>query len=247
VGILAAYTILSPFVVKSVQVAPVRYNGHMPAKYTVKMYVENGYYHLLNRGVDKRSIFFDKKDSVTFLSLLKRYLTNPDLLPPELQFLRPSRRSHLYEQITLVAYCLMPNHFHLLVRQKSRNAITEFARCLMNSYVRHFNDRHERVGPLFQGRIKGILVDNDSYLLHLTRYIHRNPEEFWERSLRDYPYSSYAEYLGLRSTSWIHPEAILAYFRSPLNKSLHDYFSYESFVEESKDDSSEILKEITLE
>ncbi len=219
----------------------------MPSKHTVKVYVENGYYHLLNRGVEKRSIFLDKKDSVTFLALLKRYLTNPDLLPPELQFLRVSRRSHLYEKIRLVAYCLMPNHFHLLVRQQTRNAITEFARCLINSYVRYFNDRYERLGPLFQGRIKGILVENDEYLLHLTRYIHRNPEEYWERPLREYPYSSYAEYLGLRHTSWIHPEEILAYFRSPLNQSLRDYFSYENFIETPQEDSSEFLKELTLE
>jgi len=128
-----------------------------------------------------------------------------------------------------------------------RNAITEFTRRLGDAYVRYFNDRYQRVGGLFQGKIKGILVENDPYLLHLTRYVHRNPEEFWEGPLREYHYSSYAEYLGLRHTSWIHPEAILAYFRSPLNKTLHDYFSYENFVETPKEDSGDILKELTLE
>ena len=222
----------------------------MPAKHTVKIYVENGFYHLFNRGVEKRPIFLDRNDYVAFLSILKRYLTNPDdLSSGYLDFSHgvPSRRSDLHTKIQLVSYCLMPNHFHILVKQLTKNAITEFTRRVGDAYVRYFNDRYERVGGLFQGKIKGILIDNDAYLLHLTRYIHRNAEEFWDRSLREYPYSSYPEYLGLRNTAWMHPEEILAYFRSPLNAYRKGYFSYENFIETPKEDSGDILKELTLE
>jgi len=69
----------------------------------------------------------------------------------------------------------MENHFHLILKQISRDAITTFMRCIMNSYTKYFNKKYERVGPLFQGKFKALLVDKDEYLLHLTRYIHLNP------------------------------------------------------------------------
>src|SRR3989304_7162820 len=103
----------------------------MPAKHTVKIYVENGFYHLFNRGVEKRPIFLDRNDYVAFLSILKRYLTNPDdLSSGYLDFSHgvPSRRSDLHTKIQLVSYCLMPNHFPILVKQLTKNAITEFTR-----------------------------------------------------------------------------------------------------------------------
>ena len=231
----------------TVRVGPVRYNESVPAKHVIKVYVENGYYHLLNRGVDKRPFFLDSGDYKKFLSLLKRYLTNPDILPEHLQPPRPIRRSDLYEKIKLIAYCLMPNHFHLLVKQETRNAITKFARSLSNAYVRYFNDRYKRVGALFQGKIKGVLVDSDAYLLHLSRYIHQNPEEVWDKGLRDYPYSSYAEYLGFRNTQWIYPEIVLDFFSSSENNLFYDYFSYRSFVEKPKEETPKLIQRLTFE
>ena len=223
------------------------YNEVVPAKFVIKQYVENGYYHLLNRGVEKRPIFLDKKDYRTFLSFLKRYLSDPDLQQQDVQPIRLSRRSDLHKEIKLVAYCLMPNHFHLLIKQETRNAITKFARSLSNAYVRYFNDRYDRVGTLFQGKIKGVLVDSDAYLLHLSRYIHQNPGEIWKKSLRDYPFSSYAEYLGLRNTTWIYPEIVLDFFSSSENNLFYDYFSYRSFVEKSKEETPKLIQRLTLE
>jgi putative transposase len=216
----------------------------MPARNVVKIYVENGYYHLLQRGVEKRQIFMDRKDYVTFLSYLKRYLTNPDDLPPELHAFRDS---NLHEQITLVAYCLMPNHYHLLVKQSIKNAITKFTRSLGNAYVRYFNTRHNRIGGLFQGKPKGIIVDNDTYLLHLSRYIHCNPSDIWQSTLYEYPYSSYADYLGLRNTEWVHPNIVLDFFKSPANQIFRHTNTYVKFVEDLDENSESFLEEITLE
>ena len=210
----------------------------------MKIYVENGYYHLLQRGVEKRPIFLDRQDYTTFLSYLKRYLIDPDDVPPELRALR---RSDLFENITLIAYCLMPNHYHLLVKQSVKNAITKFTRSMGNAYVKYFNTRHKRIGGLFQGKPKGILVDTDTYLLHLSRYIHLNPSEIWQASLRDYPYSSYADYLGSRKTEWVKPKVVLDFYKSPDSKLFRHTNTYPSFVENVEEDSKSMLEGLTLE
>lgn len=229
----------------------------MPAKNAIKVYTENGYYHLYNRGVEKRSIFLDEQDYKVFLHFLKRYLTQPPDSPDQV---RPGWRSDLYDKLILIAYCLMPNHFHLMVKQSTKEAIAEFMRALSNSYIRYFNEKYERVGSLFQGRYKGVLVESEPYLLHLTRYIHLNPLELdssgevrpGDRSdlkgeLGDYSFSSYGEYLKKRKAGWIHPEEILAFFKTAQRTSLKDFLSYQSFVEDYKEDSREILGALTID
>lgn len=223
----------------------------MPAKNAIKTYLENGYYHIYNRGVGKQDIFLDEQDYKVFLHYLKRYLTQPPVSPDQV---RPPWRSDLYDKINLIAYCLMPNHLHLMIKQFVNKAIIDFMRALSNSYVRYFNEKYERVGPLFQGRYKAVLIETDSYLLHLTRYIHLNPIELREvrppgRSdlVRSYPYSSYGDYLGKRKTVWVYPEEILAFFRSTQRTSLRDILSYQSFVEDYKEDSREILSTLTID
>lgn len=222
----------------------------MPAKNSVKIYVENGYYHLYNRGVEKRDIFLDSQDHKVFLHFLKRYLTQPQPNPLEIK----SRfRADLFDKVQLIAYCLMPNHFHLMIKQSTKEAIAEFTQALLNSYVRYFNEKYQRVGSLFQGTYKAVLVEAEPYLLHLTRYIHLNPLELAEVTpgtrfnLVEYLYSSYGEYLGKRKTGWIHPEEILSFFRSAQKTNLKDTLSYQSFVEDYKEDSKEILGSLTID
>lgn len=218
----------------------------MPAKNSIKTYVENGFYHIYNRGVEKRQIFMDHQDYVVFLSFLKRYLTPS---PKDLNEVRPHWRSDLHEKLQLISYCLMPNHFHLMIKQFFKTAITEFLRALMNSYVKYFNKKYNRVGALFQGRYKGVLVDTEPYLLHLTRYIHLNPTElgFLRSDLVSYKYSSYQDYLGTRNTSWLQPAEILSYFKTAQKTSLKDILSYQSFVEDYHEDSAAFLGNLTLE
>lgn len=218
----------------------------MPAKNSIKQYSENSYYHIYNRGVEKRKIFKNSMDYSVFLSYIKEYLTpkNERLLRDELakedissrekdNILRKLRMNNFADEITLVAYCLMPNHFHLLIKQKARDSIDKFMSSMATRYTMYFNKKYKRVGSLYQGVYKAVLVDTEEQLLHLTRYIHRNPLILASKGLSlqeiGQP-SSYIDYLGLRKTEWVKPDEILRFF-SNKNTGLN----YESFVAESDD------------
>lgn len=152
----------------------------MPARNIVKTYIENGYYHAYNRGVEKRNIFLDEQDYSVFLHFLKQYLSPPQrkgiyLTMTGLDLVRPRPIQTLYDEIDLLAYCLIPNHYHLLLEQKTIDGMTKLLRRLCTSYSMYFNKKYDRVGSLFQGTYKAALIDRDEYLLHLSRYIHLNP------------------------------------------------------------------------
>lgn len=220
----------------------------MPSKYSVRFYTENGIYHIYNRGVEKRTIFEDKQDYQVFLHYLKRYLS-----PPNFNEVRPRWIVKLHQELKLFAYCLMPNHFHLLIKQDTKTSITLFMRCLINAYTKYFNEKYERVGPLFQGKFKAVLVETDAYFLHLSRYIHLNPlvHDHPTRSdlveLTQYPYSSYAEYLGQRNTKWINTQEILTYFKKPQNPIFKNFTTYKSFVEDYAVPVEDFLNDLIIE
>lgn len=230
----------------------------MPAKNTVKQYSENCYYHLYNRGVEKRNIFLDNQDYSVFLHLLKYYLSPPDL-NNEHPFtnlsltgfnpvrLRPMQT--LFGEIDLLGYCLMPNHYHLLVKQITRDGITQLTRKISTTYSMYFNHRYKRVGHLFQGIFKAALIQDDSYLLHLSRYIHLNSNQVTGFNPVTYPYSSYQYYLGIKNAFWVKPKFILAYFQSNINSSLFpkEINSYQKFVEDYMEDSEKYLGPLVLE
>lgn len=225
----------------------------MPAKNSIKIYLEGGYYHVYNRGVEKRKIFKDDQDYRVFLDYLKIYL-----LPEQeasiksvsingftfQRFVRPL--NNFWGEVELLAYCLMPNHFHLLLKQKSPRSIEAFMRSLGTKYSGYFNKRYERVGPLFQSVYKAVLVQNEEQLLHLTRYIHLNPVKESPLQLFDH-YSSYGEYLGLRKTEWVKTDEILAFFKSPQRTNLKDILSYQSFVEDYLAELAEIIHDIAID
>lgn len=206
----------------------------MPAKNSVKQYVENGYYHLYNRGVEKRKIFLDQQDYAVFLSYLKKYLDTES---------EESKPHQLSQEIDLLAFCLMPNHFHLLVKQHSQTGITKLIRAVSTSYALYFNRKYNRVGTLFQGKYKAVLVTKDSYLLHLSRYIHLNPSD----NFKTYPYSSYHYYLGYKHAGWVKFKEILMNFRTAQRQNLKDCFSYQSFIEDHQENETAILGNFTLE
>ncbi|OGD62924.1 hypothetical protein A2160_04095 [Candidatus Beckwithbacteria bacterium RBG_13_42_9] len=226
----------------------------MPGKNIVKTYVENGFYHLYNRGVEKRDIFLDDYDYSTFLFYLKFYLTPPSLLQ-EKDKVEPNKKKKirlninqvsLYNQIKLISYCLMPNHFHLLVKQTEKESITKFTRRLLTAYSMVFNKRHHRVGTLFQGRYKAVLVENDGQLLQLSRYIHRNPISLAEVGpihFVTYPYSSLNQYLGIYQTFWLSPRLVLNFFRK--NGPQADYLSF--VTENETEDEVFFLNRLTLD
>lgn len=217
----------------------------MPAKNSIKVYVEDGYYHLYNRGVNKQAIFMDEQDYAVFLSYLKTYLLpkNENELRQKLadpttnykekdKILNLLKLNNFADEIILICHCLMPNHFHFLVKQNSENAIDSFMNSLGTRYTMYFNRKYKRVGPLYQGVYKAVMVVSDEQLLHLTRYIHRNPihldskGDAFRAQIMKQP-SSYPEYLEQRKTEWVYPEEILKFF-SKTNPAL----SYQAFTEQ---------------
>jgi len=171
------------------------------------------FYHLYNRGTEKRNIFTSQSDYERFLALLyaangtvQLQLERQGSTLPEI---RDLDRGEIL--VNIAAYCLMPNHFHLLVREKEDNGISRFMQKLITGYTMYFNTRHERTGALLQGRFKATHADSDQYLKYLIAYIHLNPVKLidpeWKENgiedrkraddyLRRYKYSSYLDYLG---------------------------------------------------
>lgn len=214
----------------------------MPSRNITKEYVANGFYHLYNRGVEKRIIFQDNQDYPVLLSYLKQYLLskNIDELTRQLadpktpyrekgKIIKLLRLNNFNGEIDLLAYCLMPNHFHFLVKQKSPQSIDKFIQSLCTRYTMYFNRKYKRVGPLFQGTYKAVLVTSDEQLLHLSRYIHQQSLTLQGDTLQAQP-GSYLDYLGLRKTLWVKPKEILSFF-SKTNPA----FSYEAFVKQQED------------
>lgn len=208
----------------------------MPAKNSIKKYVGNGYYHIYNRGVEKRAIFSDQQDYAVFISYLRDYLTPKDsekLLEKlssllitsqeKNEILRKLRINNFTDEITLLAFCLMPNHFHLLIKQKNSGSMDKFMNSLATRYTMYFNKKYERVGSLFQGVYKAVLVSTDEQLLQLSRYIHKQAMDSYHLAGQDWLYS-YPEYLRERQTSWVKPEEVLNFFsRNNLNLSYRNF------------------------
>ena len=223
----------------------------MPARNSLKEYVKGGIYHIYNRGIDKRDIFLDERDYQTFLFFLKIYLLDKEILETELQGTDTCKieRNNFADEIKLLAYCLMPNHFHLMVKQNGEYSISRFMKCIATNYSMYFNKRNNRTGTLFQGRYKAVLIKEDNYLLHLSRYIHLNPLEkgLSLAKLRKHSYSSYSDYLGERHTKWVKPKIILEFFETQKDSFPGDIFSYQSFVENYEIDPKELVGKLALE
>ncbi|AHB41913.1 hypothetical protein RAAC3_TM7C00001G0040 [Candidatus Saccharibacteria bacterium RAAC3_TM7_1] len=197
----------------------------MPSKNTVKLFDAPAYYHAYNRGVEKRVIFQDDDDYAVFMNIMKRYLY------PEPSFDAFGREyERLDDSLQLVAFCLMPNHFHLLFFQNEPDAMTRFMRKLATTYSTYFNHKYHREGRLFQGTYKAIQIKDDSYFHHITRYIHLNPKDYlgWK-------WSSLSAYLGYRQIGWIHPERLQTMSSDKYLTYLEDYVDYRKSLVEIED------------
>lgn len=212
----------------------------MASRNSTKTYIPNSYYHVYNRGVEKRVIFQDEQDYSVFLSYLKTYLTPKDEKSLQAilnsaesspkdknQALKQLRLKNYSSDLELLCYALLPNHFHLLVRQKGI-VLNNFTNSLGTRYAMYFNRKYKRQGVLFQDVYKAVLVESDEQLLHLSRYIHLNPTKVlhispsrWKEST--FP-SSISEYLGNGNTDWIKKDYILNYFSK--NNPQNSYFDF---------------------
>jgi REP element-mobilizing transposase RayT len=185
-------------------------------------FVQGAYYHVYNRGRNGESIFFEERNYRFLLRQVKQRVSSMG--------------------ITVIAYCLMPNHYHFLLRQDGETPISLLMQRTFNSYSKAINVAYHRSGPLFDGPFKAIPVTGETYLLHLCRYIHRNPVEAgMVAHPAQWPYSNYLEWVGQRTGSLIDRALVRAYFPTPE--------SYETFVLEYVPSRTidEALRPLTLE
>lgn len=175
----------------------------MPKRNSVKTYGADNYYHLYNRGVNRQDIFLEPEDRFYFLSLFKRHLsTEPELDSHKRPFTKYDT------EVELVAFCLMPNHFHLLCYLKEPDGLVHLMRSVMTAYTMYFNKKYRRTGGLYEGIFLASRITNDGYLWHVSRYIHLNPMDIGQ-DFYEYPYSSINYFAGNKRATWLHPEKLV--------------------------------------
>ena len=172
-------------------------------------FIQGGFYHIYNRGNRKQKIFLNDKDYKRYLDRLKEYKSKHD--------------------ITILAYCLMPNHVHLILRQDGPEPISTFIQKLHTAYSMYFNKKYQQVGHVFENRFKTKIINKDEYLTHLSRYIHLNPKRLVKK-LSSYRWSSYPAYLHEITDDLLDTNFVLKMFKSK-NQTLEDAVNnYKDFV-----------------
>jgi len=198
----------------------------MPARFTPL--VQGEIYHVFNRGIDRRPTFTDKREKQRAMEVISFYrfahlpvrLSRFLVLASERQIETTQALLESHNNLVdILAFCIMPNHFHFLLKQISPNGISKFMANFQNSYTRYFNIKHARVGALFLTQFKAVRIEDDEQLLHTCRYIHLNPSTSYVVkdyiSLRNYQWSSLPEYLEDISNQRIcSKEIILSHFKT---------------------------------
>lgn len=214
--------------------------------------VTGEHYHVYNRGVARQPVFLTKRNLSRFITTLSYYrFAGPPIKLSRLLRLPTDERERFKRRLSvsdnslveIISFALMPNHFHLLLKQVADRGITDFISRVVNSYTRYFNTAHTRVGPVFQGTFKAVHIEADEQMIHLSRYIHLNPlvSHLVEESvLATYPWSSLPAFLT-RDSTLINTEAILRHFTSPqeYKKFVFDHVDYAKNLE--------MLKHLKLE
>ncbi len=196
------------------------------------IFSEGEYYHIYNRGTEKRIIFLDTADYERFVFLLYYANSTISFSTKDLKKSRgPSSGNRGESLVDIGSYCLMPNHFHILLKEKTEGGITKFMSKLTTGYSMYFNKRYERKGSLFQGLFQAQYADSDNYLKYLFSYIHLNPVKLiqsdWKEEgiedinrvkkyLNDYRYSSFIDYIGVKreENNILNIKAFPEYFES---------------------------------
>lgn len=169
----------------------------------IKIYKKNSYYHIYNRGVEKRDIFLDEEDYVRFLRFI--------------------RDSGIKKDVDFLCYCFMPNHFHFLVYQRGKRDIEKLMRSLMTKYSMYFNNKYDRVGKLFQGIYRARIIRSDEDLINVSAYIHNNYRKEHPRMFpENYKYSSFSLYLEENYSGWVKVGTVKSYFSVNSYKKLVD-------------------------
>lgn len=234
----------------------------MPSRYYRRIFIKGYYYHIYNRGANKKVVFRDAQDYQVFTDILAYYLGFPagkplsvlnrleeGEVPKDLKNKVPNLDKTTKASVELCAYCLMPNHFHLLLSQKqepiSENSVSNLMRRLSITFAMYSRKKYDRSGTLFEGKFKNVFVGSDSQFLQLSRYIHRNPLEIQgSEPLQNYDYSSYKFYIGREEVpDWLNTKPIQAFFPKLGTKT-----DYQKFVQqEPKPVEAEVIKTLMLE
>ncbi len=181
----------------------------------LRLSFENTFYHITTRGNRREKIFYSSRDKEVFLKRLKEML--------------------IKYAMTCHAYCLMDNHYHLFIKTTKPN-LSQGIHYLNSAYTNWFRNKHQIIGPLFQGRFKSILVDADNYALMLSAYIHLNPLRAGiVKQLEDYPWSSYLDYLNLRKSNITDPSFVLNLIDNNTLKAIKKYRNYLIEYQDMKD------------
>ena len=184
------------------------------------------YYHIYNRGVDKRDIFSNQKDYERMLETIwfvndrrtraglsdhKRKLRENNLRPPRSAYADLGGQEGLVE---IICYCLNPNHYHFILKQLKEGGLSLFMGKLNNSYTKYYNIKQDRSGPLYTGKFRSIHIDSNEYLLYLSAYINGNNFiHGYNENIEDWPYSSYLDYIGKRSGKLCQKKIVLDQFK----------------------------------
>ncbi len=166
--------------------------------------VNGNIYHIFTKSIAGYRIFRSDEDYARMREAIKfyRYANPPIKLSIYLRMIEKDVTFHKYFQdkdhlVEIIAYCLMPTHIHLILKQLKDKGISTYMKNILDSYTRYFNTKNKRKGPLWQGRFGSVIIENDEYLLHLTRYIHLNPvSDNITETPENWPYSSYHEYIN---------------------------------------------------
>jgi len=212
------------------------------------IFVNDYFYHVYNRGIEKRAVFTNRREFQRFIDTFTYYrfqtakmrFSKYLVLPVEEKKKFLMEVSKLNPLVDIVAFSLMSNHFHFILKQKIEDGISKFISKTVNSYSKYFNTKHKREGPLFQGIFKAVWVETDEQLMHLSRYIHLNPyvsSLVKLGNLYSYKWSSLRDYLETNPFSFIQKESILGLFknRESYKKFVIDYASYAKELGKIKD------------
>lgn len=198
----------------------------MLSRNTVRIDVADSYYHVYARGINKEIIFREAADKEYFLYLVSRHLS----LKPVVNnsgYTYP----HFRNNLELLSYCIMNNHFHLLFYQIRPGTVSMFMKSVMVAYSVYANRKYKRTGSLFENRFKASLINREDYLLHVSRYIHLNPRN-WKR----FPYSSLRYIQHANEPEWLQTEKILNHHNSRQSylEFVADYVEYKEILAEIK-------------
>jgi putative transposase len=199
----------------------------MPSKNITRFDEDDRYYHVYSRGINKEPVFLEPTDKDYMMYLLGRHLSKDPAFSKS-GYPYP----HYRGKVELLSFCLMDNHFHLLFYQYEKGSISELMQSLLTAYTAYFNRKHSRRGPLFESRYKSSPIGHDSYLHHVSRYIHLNPRR-WKR----YPHSSYFQIIRSCEPSWLQPGKILDLFDGNImdyKDFVNDYEDYKKLLDSVK-------------